>query len=163
MNKINQKIKTLFGFALALSIGFPVGVLGIIFGAINGNIALLVTGIVLAVAGFYVMPILWVMYGEKRRYRTVLNMIENEHLYTVQELCNQLNHKPDDIRKIINYLIITNCLTGYLFNSDTLTLNENKKQTDKPKQTTKCSNCGAPAKLNGDMFVCEYCGHTSKK
>ena len=80
MNKLNKSIKTLFFISLGLSIGFPLGIICIVFGATKGLIPLLVLGIILTVAGFYVMPLLWMKYADKRQYRSLMNIIENEHI-----------------------------------------------------------------------------------
>ncbi len=163
MDKITKSINGTFWWALGLSIGFPIGVICIVFGAIKGIVAMLVIGILLAVAGFYVMPILWVKYGEKRSYRTILRLILEEHIYTVQGLCNQTNKNPNHIRYVINYLIMREYLTGFLFHEDVLELNRNKKQEAKNARTTKCGNCGGLMQFDGVNYVCDYCGNVVKK
>ncbi len=159
MDKINTKIRVLFFFALALSIGFPLGVLGIIFGAINGITALLVLGIIFAVAGFYGMPLLWVGYGEKRRYRSLLLMIETEHLYTVSALAAQTGYSEKEIREKINKMIISRELVGYLFIDDMLVLNNNEKQKKREPEIKqhRCECCGAMMIYEDGRYKCEYC------
>ncbi len=103
MNKLNAKINRLFGISLAMSIGFPIGILCVVFGAINWIVPLFVVGILLVVAGFYIMPILWVQYAEKRGYRVVLRMIENEHIYTYVELSEQTGYNQKKVINIVKY------------------------------------------------------------
>ncbi len=162
MQKINKRIRVLFGFSLGLSIGFPLGILGIVFGAVKGIVALLVVGILLTAAGFYVMPILWVRYGERRQDRTLLRMIEHEHLYTVRDLAVQTGHSEQTVREKLKKMLLARELTGYLLVDDVLELNTNAKQTAKTRRTQKCENCGAMMAFDGVKFVCEYCGAVVK-
>ncbi len=163
MRKIDKKIRILFAFALGLSIGFPLGVLGIIFGAINGMIPLLIVGIVLAAAGFYGMPLLWVYYGQGRRDRRMLQMIDNEHIYTVSGLAAQMNMQEKEVREKLKAMIVSGDLNGYLLVDDTLELNTNLKQSARNRETKKCENCGAMMAFDGVKFICEYCGTVVKK
>ncbi len=155
MQKINQSIRLLFAFALALSVGFPAGVLCIVFGAANGIPALLVTGIVLAVLGFYVMPILWLKFADRRHDRALLLMIEHDRLLTVADLAAQTGYSFDDVRNRIKRLIASRALVGYLLRDDLLLSADAKKHAE--TNTKKCSCCGAPMTFDGIKFLCEYC------
>ncbi len=163
MDKMNRCVRGYFAWALGLSIGFPVGVLCIIFGAIKGVTIMLVAGIILALAGFYVMPLLWIKYGERRKFRTILRFILEEHIYTVQGLSAQAGCTEKRMRYIINYLVLANYLTGFLIDGDTLVLNSNKKQSSRTAETKKCTNCGGKMIFDGLKFVCDYCGSTEKR
>ena len=163
MNKLNKSIKTLFFISLGLSIGFPLGIICIVFGATKGLIPLLVLGIILTVAGFYVMPLLWMKYADKRQYRSLMNIIENEHIYTVRDLSNQTGYTENRIRDMIKYLINSAILRGYLFRNDTLEVNANIKQTAKNATKIKCDNCSAFMVFDGVKYVCEYCGYVQTK
>ncbi len=162
MKNINKSISKLFFISLALSIGFPAGIVGIVFGAIKSVPFLLVLGIVLTVAGFYVMPITWVKYAERRQHKSLLFMIENENILTVSELANQTSYEPKKVREMINFLIMKNYLVGYLFHDDILEENTNKKEYAKHNMK-KCPNCGAVMQHDGEKFVCEYCSSYIKK
>ncbi len=157
MAKVNKRIKLLFWISLALSLGFPCGVLGIVFGAVKKIVFLLVIGIILTVGGFYVMPIMWVKYGEARQDRTMLFMIMNEHIYTVAGITAQTNFSEQTVRARINKMILNHELVGYLFIDDTLVVNTNRDAKEIPYKTKKCENCGAEMLWNGEVFVCEYC------
>ncbi len=161
MKRINKNIRTLFWFALGLSVGLPAGILGIVFGAIHKIIPLLVLGILLVVGGFYVMPILWVKYGEKRQDRTLLNMIEHENIYTVSGLAAQTGYAEKTVREKLKKMLLTRELVGYLLVDDVLELNVNAKQTARTRRTQRCEFCGAMADFDGVKFVCEYCGGVS--
>lgn len=162
MKKIDKSINTTFAFALALSIGFPVGILCIIFGAVKGIIALLVIGIVLVVFGFYAMPLLWVRFADKRKDKAFMLMIERDYIYTVQGLSVQTGESEQNVRARIKRLINTHYLVGYLFQDDILQLNTNKKQDERSRRTSKCNQCGAMMYFDGLMFRCDYCGNTKK-
>ncbi len=162
MQEINKKIRVLFGFALGLSICFPLGILGIVFGAVKGIIFLLVAGIVFTVAGFYAMPLLWVRYAERRQDRTLLTMILHENIYTISGLAAQTGYAENVVREKVKKMLLSRELSGYLLVDDVLELNTNTKQTARTSQTKKCENCGAMMVFDGVKFVCEYCGTVMK-
>ncbi len=157
MKKLNKNIGVLFGISLGLSIGFPVGVLLVVFGAVKWIIALLVIGIILVVGGFYIMPIMWVKYAERKSYRRILSLIENENIYTYAELAEQTGYNDKKIRQMVQYLVTFEYLTGYLIKEEGLRINTNQKQI-KVAKTNKCPNCGGIATFDGEKFVCDYCG-----
>ncbi len=160
MQKLNKSIRLLFAFSLALSVGFPVGVLCIIFGAVNGIIPLLVTGIVLTVLGFYLMPILWLKYAERRGDRSLLFMVEHDGILTVDALARQSGYSADDVRNRLKRMIVSRALIGYLLDeNDTLINMRVKKQAESIAHTKKCACCGAPMVYENALFKCEYCGH----
>lgn len=164
MKKLNQKIQTTFIVALIFSIMLPGGILATIFGATKGMTALMVIGIVCIVLGFYGTPMIWISYANKRGLRTILNLIENENIFTVTELSEQLSKRRQDIVSSINALITGGYLTGYLFkNNETLYLNTNQKQSKKNTLKTKCPNCGAMMDSDGLNFVCGYCGYVKRE
>lgn len=158
MERINKSIGKFLAVALSLSFGFPLGIVGIVFGATRGWTALLVVGIVLVVAGFYVMPLMWIKVGEKKQLRALLMLIENDYIYTVQELATQSNRKEDNVRTMIRKLIESSCLTGFLFKDDALILNDNVKQ-QKVREKKVCECCGAAMEDDGTRYVCAYCGN----
>ncbi len=159
MEKINKSLKLLFAFALALSIGFPCGILGIIFGATGHMTALLVLGIIFTVLGFYVMPILWVMYGTLRGDKGILLMIEADGLYTVFDIANQTGYAVKDVRDRINKLIKKRWLTGYAFADDELVPIGGRPTRERKSYPAKpCPQCGAQIAHDGEKYECEYCG-----
>ncbi len=157
MKKLNTRIRLLFGFALALSIGFPLGVLGIIFGATKGMVAMLVVGIVLTVCGFYGMPLLWVGYGSRRQDRVLLHLIGQEHLLSVAELAVQTGYAEEDVRTRLKWLLSHGMLTGYVFRDDALVLNEHTKQKSLPSKN--CPRCGGGMTILSGGYLCEYCDY----
>ncbi len=160
MDNINKRLRNLFLFALLLSIGLPIGILCIIFGASNSIIPLLVIGIILAVAGFYIMPILWVAYASARNDLNILRMIENSYIYTVKDIATQTGYTETHVRERIMKMIAKHELNGYIFKDDTLYINTNQKQTEtNSHKTVVCDRCGAVMTYNGLVYHCEYCGN----
>lgn len=149
--------------AILLTIFLPAGILGIIFGASKGITMLLVAGIIATVLGFYGAPIAWVNFGSFKSNGVILNLIENENIYTVEDLASQTMRKSDEVRNSINQLILKNYLKGYLFKNDILEINTNQKQTGDVREKAKCPNCGGPMEFDGINYVCSYCGNVVKK
>ncbi len=159
MKKITKICKIIFALALALSIGFPCGILGIIFGASKHITVLLVLGIIFTVLGFYVMPILWVMYGTLRGDMGLLLMIEADGLHTVFDIANQTGYAIKDVRDRINKLIRKRWLTGYTFTDDELVPIGGRPTREKKSYPAKaCPRCGAQLPHDGEKYKCEYCG-----
>ena len=156
MQKLQKTLRVLFGFAFGLSIGFPCGILCIIFGASAGIVPLLVFGIVLTASGFYAMPILWVQYGERRQDKNLLYMITEERIDTVAQLSAQTGLKDEIVRQKVKKLIVSRYLTGYLFENDTLRPNIDPATI--PAPVKKCPSCGADMVRVGNVYKCEYCG-----
>ncbi len=161
MKKLNGRIWLLFSIALLLSIGFPAGILCIVFGAVNDIVPLWVPGIVLTVIGFYSMPILWVRYAERRGDRLLLILIEQERIYTVAGLAEQTGYRHENIRMRVKRLIHSRMLVGYLFRDDTLERNARADRAHAPHGIKHCTQCGAAMVYVGDRYTCEYCGHES--
>ncbi len=157
MEKLNRQIRRLFLLCLTLSAGLPAGIVGTVLGAVYGMIPVLVLGILFTVLGFYLMPILWVQYADRRKDRTLLFMIEQEYLYTVEGLALQTGYAQEEVRQRIQKLILRHVLAGYLFLEDRLVPNTNEKQTEHSMPTKICPSCGGTMRFAGSYFRCEYC------
>ncbi len=155
MKDIKRDRAKLLFFALLLTILFVAGIPSIVFGASKGIVFLLVFGIIFTALGFYVMPILWVMYGEKAKYVAVLECILCDNILKVNSISQNLGTKDIEIVKIINYLINKRYLTGYLFVDE----KELKKieQKEDILITKKCPYCGANIELTDKVVTCKYC------
>lgn len=112
MKKLKQSHTKTLIFALLLSIGFVLGILGIIFGAVNGMTWLLVIGIIATVMGFYGAPLVWIRYGEQSSYLAVLECIEIDNIFVLDDIANNLGKKPREILGRVNYLISKRYLTA---------------------------------------------------
>lgn len=151
---------TLF-FAILLSVGFPCGVAMIILGAISGDTVTLVSGIVLTVAGFYVMPMLWISYANSAKYAKIAKVVERDNIYGVADISEQIGLAPDKGIEAVREAIAKGYLTGYRIKNNTeLELIDNAKQIRTDYKTVKCSACGATYsyKRTDKNAVCPYCG-----
>ena len=154
MKSLNKSINIYTTLAIILSVGFPCGIVGIVFGATRHITALLVVGIVFTVLGFYVAPTLWPKRSELKFLKLLLISIENDKLLSVSELAGQYNKKEEEIVRNINVLIEKRYLTGYLF-KDKKVLEPNDRQ--KALTKSKCPNCGAV--ISEEDNACQYCGY----
>ncbi len=163
MDKYKRDLKILLAFSLILTIGFCVGIFGIIFGAVKGFSALLIIGIVLTVVGFYGMPIIWLAYGQTKSYQIVLSLILDQNIYSVADISNQLSLNQKNVNAIIYKLIQKEYLVGYIFKNGVLELNRNVKQEKRHSEKIKCPNCSGFMDFDGVNYVCQYCGNVQKK
>ncbi len=157
MQRLNKKLRTLFAFALALSIGFPLGILGIVFGASRDLVPLLVCGILLTVVGFYGMPFLWIRYADRRGDRSLLLMIEEDGIASLDALCLQSGYPRDNVELRLKRMIANRELVGYLLHEHGLT--DPSRPPEARPSSRKCPNCGAPMLLEQTTWHCEYCFH----
>ena len=159
MEKIKKKIHTYFGVGLALVIGLPAGIIMTVFGAVKGITALLVIGIVLIVAGFYVGPIMLVQVGEKKKLGRVISAIENQNLYTAEEIASGTGIKEKAVLGYISEALQKGYISGYKFENGRLELIRSRKQAW-GKSTQKCPFCGGPVVMDEKegTAVCPYCG-----
>ena len=163
MDKINKTVRNVLIFAIALSVGFAVGIPAIVLGAVNKIWAIMVIGIILVIAGFYGTPIIWVQYGAKRRLKRFVSAIENEHLYTVEDLAMHLNEQPEQVKATIHTIIEKGYISGYLFDGETLQLNLNRNKKEDLIQVV-CESCGAKyTHSQREQGTCPYCGTISKQ
>lgn len=163
MDYYNKKLISNLIISIMLTIFFPIGVLGIIFGATKHITILLVFGIILTILGFYVSPVMWGVYGNTKSLKIVLNLIVNEYMYSVSDIATHLNKSEEEIRTKISTLIEKGYLKGYIYKDGFLELNTNKKQTGEHTKTIKCTNCGGTMHLDGINYVCDYCGTVKHK
>ncbi len=154
MEKICKKQKIVFIFALLLSVGFVLSIPAIIFGAINGKTLLLVVGIIFAVLGFYGSPILWMQFGTLNRTKRIVYAVDEEKIYTVEEIASQLQLSTSEVKSQLITAINKNYINGLLFDGKKLTANKNKSAL---KVLSRCENCGAPLKKTSDGKYCPYC------
>lgn len=171
---INKKVRTYFVFSLLLSVGFPAGILSIIFSRTmpHPSTALLVVGIVLTVLGFYGMPLLWVKFGELKGKQKFCNQIKIDNVQSIETLAKLNNVEQDVMLKTVRGLIAERLLTGYEIVDDTFVVPSQCKVITKQDAvkisgkaiTLSCAGCGAPVEfVEGEKLVCPYCGRAIKK
>lgn len=157
MENLNKSKNKLFWAALILSALFVVGIPGIIFSAGKSGL-LLAFFIACTGGGFFVMPILWVFYGEMVSLERTLFAIEKEHLYTVDLIAQQRGLPQAQVVSQIKKMIEKHYLEGYIFeNNFELKLNRYQK-LDEIKFAAKCPSCGANVELSDKQARCPYCG-----
>ena len=153
MKKITKSTNIKLSIAILTAIGFVGGILMIIFGA-GKSTAMLVTGIILCVYGFYGTPMWFISYGETKGLRRVIFAIENEKIYSVKDIATQLQQPEKEVKEKINKAIQNNYLSGFLFDGENLKANNNKGQV---KKVGKCENCGGTLERKDGKLFCPYC------
>lgn len=149
--------------SIILSIMFVVGIPLIVIGATNMSkngffIFLFIVGIIFTVLGFYVMPIMWVIYGEKISLKNLFEIITIDKMYSVKELSLNLNKSESTIAKQITTLIQKRYLVGYTFvNRQELKVSDNAIKNVNIMESKKCPNCGANLTIKNNVAFCEYC------
>lgn len=156
MEKLKSSHSKTLMIAIILSVGFVGGVLAIIFGATKGITFLLVIGIIATVLGFYGSPFAWVKYGEQFPYISVLDCILTDNLLEIDSIATSLGKMPQEVLRIVNYLITKRYLKGYYVENGKLKIIES--EVEDVVTTHKCPNCGATIDVTKDVAVCEYCG-----
>lgn len=173
---IEKKTKKIFFIALALTIGFVLGIPAIIFGAIymdkNGwFLALMILGISLAVLGFYVMPIFWIKFSEYKKYCIFCEKITRQNLNSVTMLSESLVMEKSEALKYLTFCMQKGFLPEYiLIKQEYIAKINGITQYDKneaniienQKGFVICANCGAKIDI-GDKatIVCPYCKTTN--
>lgn len=156
MDKLKKDTGKFFIAALIMCILLPLGVLGIVFGAIlqtwYGWI-MLGLGAAVGLADFYVMPILWVKFGEYRKLQRIAASITDEHVYYIDMLAQRFQTRPNAMCDYVRTLIAKQYIQGYVFN--------NKRFVMKLQQRTvsvHCPNCGSNVNIYGAEGICQHCG-----
>lgn len=160
MDRAIKKKKKMITLAILLSIALPVGIVTTILCAVNKIWVVMAIGIVLIVAGFYGAPICWSRLGDYSKMIALLRGIEQQNLYTVQELAAYTTSNEKSTIARIQSAINSGYLLNYLFvDNQRLELIKSRKQ-ELHQVTFKCTNCGALvyADQNASNTRCEYCG-----
>lgn len=155
-----KKKRTMLFVAILLSVALPVGIVMTVLGAKNKIWAVMAIGIVFIVAGFYGAPICWTRIGEYSKMVVLLRGIQQQNLYTVQELASYTASNEKVTIARIQTAINAGYLQNYLFvENQRLELIKSRKQ-ELHKVSFKCNNCGAQvyADQNASEARCEYCG-----
>ena len=161
MNRLKKSKVLLLVFDVVFSVLAVAGVPLIVLS--DGNTLMLVLGIVFLVCGFYGLPFAWMAYGNKRTRLRILQAINNENLYTVTELSQQLGLDKLVVLDHIRVLINRNYLNDYLLkDNEVLVLNENVK-LEKSLHSIVCPSCGAKTPVVGQQALCPYCGTVLKR
>ena len=156
MDRLVKDTGKFFWTALIMSILVPFGVLLIVFGAILATWygwIMLAVGVAICVCGFYVMPIMWVKFGEYKRMQRIAKSITDENVYYIDMLAQRFAVRPNMMCDYVRTLIAKQYIVGYVFN--------NKRFVMKLQQRTvsvHCPNCGSNVNVYGADGICEHCG-----
>ncbi len=156
MEKIEKAARSMFIAALVCSVLFVAGIPMIVLGASNRIWLVMTAGIIFTGGGFYATPLLWVGFGSKVSLRRLVTAVEAEHIYTVDELSQQLSKPPKMIRAMLDVCFNKRYLVGYKRSGDALVLNEGKALSD-ALHPADCPYCGAHFSYKGSDAICPYC------
>lgn len=154
---VYAKVRNSLLLALLMTFLFPVGGVLLGVGLAIGQPAMWAIGIACLACGFYGCPIGWSVYGSKRSLARLATAIEEEHLYSVQELSTQLGISEKEVRGQIDTLFKKRYLIGYIRTENGVALNENRALADR-ECTKECPSCGARVTFRGSQTECPYCG-----
>lgn len=168
MDKLNDRKRNTFLWALFLSVGFPAGIAMTAIGFIRGGgfIAMGAAGIVFIVVGFYVMPLLWIHFGTLCYYISVARQI-NEGIRSAAMLASQHNKRKEAMVADIKTMIQKNYLPGFIILDDeTIVDKKTMKQKDYSALEAEragnlslvhCPFCNAKFQMFLDVGECPYC------
>ena len=158
MERLKKRQAKVLTAAVVMSVLFVVGIPAIILGATNEIWALMIFGIVCTVAGFYGMPLVWVSYASGFSLLRVVELVERDNVYSVEEIASQTNCSKRDVLQKIRKALEKRYIEGYLLVDDSrLKLNENVRQK-RARMTVKCHNCGAAVEISEADANGPYCG-----
>lgn len=158
MKKAKKALRGALAAAFIFTFLLPAGgaLLGVGLGF--GITAVWVIGIVFLGTGFYGCPVAWVAYGGKKGLYRVVEAVEEEHLYTVQEIAAQLGLPEKEVRNRLDACFSKRYLIGYKKSGDGVTLNENAALAEEDLSAV-CEACGARFTYKrGTRAACPYCG-----
>lgn len=167
---LKRKIALTFIFALLLSVGFPCGIVMIVMFARQPW--LLTLGIVLAVLGFYCMPILWLHYAKLKSDKKLCEKIQLDNLQEINYLAQLNNVDEDAMINRLCELINKRYLLGYEIVDNKFIVKQSEKRISKSEalrqardtETIVCKGCGAPVEIvAGEKIFCPYCGRPLNK
>lgn len=162
MKSVQTALRRALILSFVLTAAFVLGIPAIIFGAVNKWWILMGVGIACVVIGFYGLPIAWTNFGGLRGLARLVSAIEEEHIYTVNELAAQLSLSEKEVRKRLDKCFQKSYLRGYRREGDAVTLNE-ETALEKRQFLAECPNCGAKFTYTREHPRCPYCNSPVKQ
>ncbi len=161
MSKVKKDMNVSLIVALLSSVLFVVGIPMIVVFA--GEIwVLMALGIIFVVFGFYGGPLLWMRYASFFKLKRVVEAVMEENLTTNKEIAQQLQISEKETKSLITKAINKKYITGYLYDGETLTLN-NKEKPKRKIEKHRCLNCGGKLEEQEEFWHCPYCGDNFPK
>ncbi len=165
MKALQRKKKIVFALSLILTIGFPLGILGIIFGAEKDVVFLLVLGIIFTVLGFYGMPFAWLSYAGLKKYVILNYAVSQDGLRKISDIALQTGCDEKTALNNVNTAISKRYLLGYRLSADKTFL-EKIWNDDGDRERTipiSCASCGAKTMVKETDMRCPYCGTVNER
>ena len=161
MKNIKKDETKMLIISIIASVLFVVGIPLIAMFA-GKNWIVMTLGIVFVVFGFYGSPLLWISYAGKRKTKRVVEAVVEENLLTNSEIAQQLSMREKEVQTEIYKAINKKYLVGYIYDGETVKLNDKQKPTQK-LHIKKCINCGGKLEQDGEKWHCPYCDMTFSK
>ncbi len=158
MDGLRKHIRLLFFTALSMSVGLPLGILAIVFGAIKWIVPLFACGIAFVAVGLIVTPFAWIRYVERRHDRKILRLIEREGVDTIADLSRRTGWSEWHVRGRVRRMMFLHLLEGYLLPNDRIAIDPRRSAV---ARTRRCDRCGANMRHNSIKFICDYCHNTA--
>lgn len=113
---------------------------------------------------FYGLPFFWINFASSKKLNRIYHSIEDEHLYSVNEINKYTQIDVTEIQVGIKKLIEKQILKGYLFDGSELTLNQRSK-LEKNEFILVCPFCGGKkiSYFDDNKCICDYCGSNFEK
>ncbi|MBE5748117.1 MAG: hypothetical protein E7344_00630 [Clostridiales bacterium] len=160
MKVVSKSKNKWFFWSMVVSLLFIAGTVGVPLFAVSGNFVLMGICIAAMVFAFFALPFFWVAFATRASILRTCIAIEQEHIYSVDQLARHLAKQSDVIVNHINKLIAW-CAIDYQFDGQQLFLGGvNLKEQ---KWTQKCPSCGANISGEGFEGECQYCGWIENK
>jgi hypothetical protein len=158
MNDLEKKIKKRFIALLISSALFVAAIPMIVVGFVNGWLFVAIPSIVVAVAGFYGLPIGWASLSNLILSKNFVRAITDDGITKIVDLAANFGKKQNTVKKEISEILRKRYLTGYKFNEDGTELEKiQKTEPEKKVRADICVFCGAGLPSDGGG-VCQYCG-----
>ncbi len=163
MDKVKRACKRSLILAFLFSVLCVGGIPLLVVGATRGWWAMLGVGIGFVVLGFYGTPLLWVHYASCRAMYRFVSAVYTEHLYSVQELAQQLAMREKTVRHKLDVCFQKGYFTGFKRDGDRLLPNAALSFEERVLEGM-CPNCGGKVvyKMTDPRPVCPYCGSLYK-
>lgn len=168
MNRLETKRKTALAWAIAMSIGFPLGFFMIIFGFTREEkiIAMAAVGIVVTIISFYGMPLIWIRFGQLTYYKNLCKEIL-DGVRSVSMLAEVHNKDANVMANDVKTLIQKGYLSGYVILDNEKIIDKNSMsrhdyETLEAERTgnlnlVNCPFCNAKFAMILDVEECPYC------
>ena len=158
MEKLKKDIRKNLIVSIIFTLFLPVGAILLGVGLSAKIPGIWGTGIAFLGLGFYGSPVCWaVAFGPTKSLESVVKAVNDDHLYTVNEIAAQLGIRERFVRDKLDVCFRRGYLKGFKRDGDNITANFNRDIRNAVR-AAECPNCGA--KYSYDPFDprCPYCG-----